>query len=150
MPENSKKESMPLILESSKAEILAAADIVDVISQFVELKDKGTHYLGLSPFQKENTPSFNVVPAKNIFKDFSSGKAGNALTFLMTDKLTGKGMTYPEAIGWLAKRYGIEIKYEGQTSKDPDKDDLREANDFAQLYFRLVLFERDEYSLADR
>lgn len=141
---------MPLITKSSIEEVVAAADIVDVISEFVELKKVGANYVGLSPFQKENTPSFNVVVSKNIFKDFSSGIAGNALTFLRTDKIAGKGMSMPEAVEWLAKRYGIELKYEGQASRDPEKDDLREANDFAQLYFRLVLFERDEYSLADR
>jgi DNA primase len=149
MPESSKKESMPYIPNHIAEQIKAAADILDVASEFVDLKKAGANYVGLSPFQKENTPSFNVVVAKNIFKDFSSGKGGDVIEFLKHDRLDGgKGMEYYEALEWLAKRYAIEIP--SNKAKDPEKDELREANNFAQLYFRLVLFERDEYSLADR
>ena len=86
--------------------IMEAIDIVEVVGEFVQLKKRGANYVGLSPFANERTPSFTVSPAKGIFKDFSSGKGGSAVTFLMELEK----FTYPEALKWLAKKYGIEVE----------------------------------------
>ena len=86
-------------------DILAAADIVEVISDYVKLKKKGKYYVGLSPFQAEKSPSFTVSPHRQIFKDFSSGKGGSVVTFLMELE----GYTYPEALKHLARKYTIEL-----------------------------------------
>ena len=94
-----------MIPQETIAKIFDSADIVDVISDFVNLKKSGSNFKGLSPFSNEKTPSFMVSPAKGIFKDFSSGKGGNVVTFLMEhDQLN-----YPEALKWLARKYNIEI-----------------------------------------
>ncbi|MFW6249256.1 MAG: CHC2 zinc finger domain-containing protein, partial [Bacteroidota bacterium] len=85
--------------------IFDAVDIVEVIGEFVSLKKAGQNYKGLSPFTNEKTPSFIVSPAKGIFKCFSSGKGGNAVTFLMEQEK----LSYPEALRFLAKKYNIEI-----------------------------------------
>src|SRR5260221_11043092 len=94
-------------------EVKNRVDIIDVISDFVTLKKSGQNYRALSPFTNEKTPSFFVVPAKGILKDFSSGKGGDALTFLMEHG----GMTYVEAILHFAKKYGVQIP-EDQLSKE--------------------------------
>ena len=86
--------------------IMEAIDIVEVVGEFVQLKKRGANYVGLSPFANERTPSFTVSPAKGIFKDFSSGKGGSAVTFLMELEK----FSYPEALKWLAKKYGIEVE----------------------------------------
>ena len=86
--------------------IFDSADIIEVIGQFVRLKKSGSNYYGLSPFVNEKTPSFMVSPAKRIFKEFSSGKGGNVVTFLMEHE----HFTYPEALKWLANKYQIEIE----------------------------------------
>lgn len=87
-------------------EVKNRVDIVDVIGDFVSLKRSGQNYKALSPFSNEKTASFYVVPAKGIFKDFSSGKGGDAITFVMEHE----GMSYVEAIRYLAKKYGVEIQ----------------------------------------
>lgn len=95
-----------MISRDSIEEVKARIDIVDVISDFVSLKKSGANYKALSPFSNEKTPSFFVVPAKGIFKDFSSGKGGDAVTFVMEHE----GMSYVEAIRYLAKKYGVELQ----------------------------------------
>ncbi|MCI7763638.1 MAG: CHC2 zinc finger domain-containing protein, partial [Bacteroidales bacterium] len=86
--------------------ILDAADIVDVVSEFVTLKKSGANYKGLCPFHNDSTPSFSVSPARNYCHCFSCGKGGSPVGFIMEHEQ----MTYPEALRWLAKRYHIEIK----------------------------------------
>lgn len=124
-------------------EIFAAADIVDVVGEFVELKKRGTNFFGLSPFVNEKTPSFAVSPNKNIFKDFSSGKGGNAVTFLME----AEGMSYVEALKWLADRYNIELELE-ETADDLMVRDRRESlfvvNEFAARWFHTQLMKTDD------
>jgi DNA primase len=119
-------------------------DIVDVISDFVSLKRSGQNYKALSPFSNEKTPSFFVVPAKGIFKDFSSGKGGDAITFVMEHE----GMSYLEAIRFLGKKYGVEIKEEAGTEEareqQSERDGLYILMNFAKDYYRHNLFETDE------
>ena len=86
--------------------IFDTADIVEVISDYVSLKKSGQNFKGLSPWTNEKTPSFFVSPAKGIFKDFSSGRGGNVVSFLMEHEK----LSYPEALRLLAKRYNIEIE----------------------------------------
>src|SRR5882762_11683425 len=101
-----------MITRETIEEVKNRMDIVDVISDFVSLKKSGQNYKALSPFNDEKTPSFYVVPAKGIFKDFSSGKGGDAITFLIEHE----GMSYVEAIRYLAKKYGVAIQ-EDQVSE---------------------------------
>lgn len=126
--------------------VLEIAAIEEVIGEFVHLKKAGSNYKGLSPFVDEKTPSFMVSPAKGIFKDFSSGKGGNVLSFLMEHEQ----MSYPEAIRWLAERYNIEV-LEDKAEKTPEQleeQSLRESlyivNQFAQKTFSEILTETDE------
>ena len=85
--------------------VFETALVEEVISDFIQLKKSGSNFKGLSPFTDEKTPSFMVSPAKQIWKDFSSGKGGNVVAFLMEhDQLS-----YPEAIKYLAKKYNIDI-----------------------------------------
>lgn len=106
-----------MIAQSTIDSVYASVDIVEIIGQFVELKKSGSSYQGKSPFNEEKTPSFYVVPSKDIFKDFSSGKGGSVITFL--EEL--KGWTYPEIIEYLAKHYSIEIKYEKQSKEQQEQ-----------------------------
>jgi len=102
-----------LISRDTIEEIRNRIDIIDVISDFLTLKKSGSNYKALSPFGNEKTPSFFVVPAKGIFKDFSSGKGGDAITFVMEHEK----MSYAEALRYLAKKYGVEIKEDRQTEE---------------------------------
>jgi DNA primase len=124
-----------MINQETINQIFDAADIVDVISEFVTLKKSGTNYKGLSPFSNEKTPSFMVSPAKGIFKDFSSGKGGNAVGFLMEHEK----LTYPEALRYLAKKYNIEIEEKELTAEDLQQRNERESllavTQYAQKYF---------------
>ena len=92
---------MSRIPESIIEQIFSTAQIEEVIGEFVQLKKSGSNLKGLSPFNNEKSPSFMVSPAKQIFKDFSSGKGGNVVTFLMELEQ----MSYPEALRWIAKKY---------------------------------------------
>ncbi|MEZ5070024.1 MAG: CHC2 zinc finger domain-containing protein [Bacteroidales bacterium] len=103
--------------------IFETADIVEVISDFVTLKKSGANYKGLSPFSNEKTPSFMVSPAKGIFKDFSSGKGGNAVGFLMEHER----LSYPEALRYLARKYNIPIEEKEVTAEDIQLRNEREA-----------------------
>lgn len=125
--------------------IFSAARVEEVIGDFVHLKRAGGNLKGLSPFVDEKSPSFMVSPAKQIWKDFSSGKGGNVVTFLMEHEQ----FTYPEALRWLAKRYNIEIE-EDREQSDEQKEEvkLRESlyivSEFAKKYFVEQLHESDE------
>ncbi len=103
--------------------IFDTADIVEVVGEFVSLKKAGQNFKGLSPFANEKTPSFMVSPSKGIFKDFSSGKGGNVVTFLMEHEK----LTYPEALRFLAKKYNIEIIEEVQSPEEVERHNERES-----------------------
>lgn len=125
-------------------EVKNRIDIIDVISDFISLKRSGQNYKALSPFNNEKTPSFFVVPAKGIFKDFSSGKGGDAITFVMEHE----GMSYVEAIRYLAAKYGVEIKEDAVSAEAREQQSEREGlyilMNFAKDYYRHNLFETDE------
>jgi len=134
---------MPPISRQTIEEVRSRMDILEVVSDFVSLKRAGQQYKALSPFTNEKTPSFYVVPSKGIFKDFSSGKGGDAITFVMEHE----GMSYPEAIRYLAKKYGIEIKEEAGGVADEAghaRDSLYIVMNFARDYFHNLLFTHDE------
>ncbi len=124
--------------------VFETARVEEVIGDFVQLKKSGSNFKGLSPFTDERTPSFMVSPAKQIWKDFSSGKGGNVLSFLMEHE----HFTYPEAIRFLAKKYGIEIEETEQTSEEKDQADERESlflvSEFAKEYFHKTLINSEE------
>lgn len=125
-------------------EIKTRMDIVDVISDFVSLKRSGQNYKALSPFNNEKTPSFYVVPSKGIFKDFSSGKGGDAITFVMEHE----GMSYTEALRFLAKKYGIEIRETVVAKEDQEalsaRDGLYIVMNFAKEEYKKLLHENEE------
>ena len=104
-------------------EIFNIAIIEEVISEFVVLKKTGANYKGLSPFNDEKTPSFVVSPSKEIWKDFSSGKGGNVISFLMEHEQH----TYPEALLFLAKKYNIDVEYIELDEKSQKEKNKREA-----------------------
>ena len=124
--------------------IMEATDIVEVIGEFVALKKRGANYVGLSPFANERTPSFTVSPAKGIFKDFSSGKGGSAVTFLMELEK----FTYPEALKWLAKKYSIEVEETVEAPENREADNRRESlmivTGYAAKFFHESLLDTDE------
>ena len=97
--------------------IMDATDIVDVISEFVTLRKRGTSYTGLCPFHDDKTPSFSVSPSKGVYKCFACGEAGNAVNFIMKHEQK----TYPEALRWLANRYHIEIHDRELTDEELEK-----------------------------
>lgn len=133
-----------MILKSTIDRIMEATDIVEVIGEFVHLKKRGANFIGLSPFVNERTPSFTVSPAKGIFKDFSSGKGGSAVTFLMELEK----FTYPEALKWLAKKYSIEVEEEAISPENQEADNRRESlmivSGFAAKFFHESLLDTDE------
>ncbi|TSJ44319.1 DNA primase [Mucilaginibacter corticis] len=133
-----------MILKSTVDRIMEATDIVEVIGEFVQLKKRGANYVGLSPFANERTPSFTVSPAKGIFKDFSSGKGGSAVTFLMELEK----FTYPEALKWLAKKYSIEVEETVETAENREEENRRESlmivSGFAAKFFHESLLDTDE------
>ncbi len=133
-----------MILKSTVDRIMEATDIVEVIGEFVQLKKRGANYVGLSPFANERTPSFTVSPAKGIFKDFSSGKGGSAVTFLMELEK----FSYPEALKWLAKKYGIEVEETVETPENREEENHRESlmivTAYAARFFHESLLETDE------
>ena len=112
-----------MISKTSINNIYEAARVEEVISDFINLKKAGSNFKGLSPFSQEKTPSFMVSPAKQIWKDFSSGKGGNAVAFLMEHE----GFSYPEALRYLGKKYNIEIEEFTNTPEEQVKFDLRES-----------------------
>ncbi len=126
------------------AKIREAARVEEVIAEFVPLKRAGSNLKGFSPFNQERTPSFMVSPAKQIWKDFSSGKGGDVVKFLMEHE----GYSYPEALRWLAEKYNIEIEERELTEEDKLKADERESLmvvlDFARKWFMDQMYETDE------
>ena len=132
------------ISQSTIEEVKSHIDIIDVISDFMTLKRTGQHYKGKSPFTDEKTPSFIVFPRNQNFKDFSSGKQGDAITFIMEYD----GLDYIEAIKYLAKKYGVEIEEEEQTPEQIQKQNERESLliilNYAKDYFKDLLWNTDE------
>lgn len=126
---------MPRIDRITVDKIMDATDIVDVVGDFVSLKKRGANHWGLCPFHNDRSPSFSVNAAKGIFKCFSCGKAGSAVSFLMDLE----GMSYVEALRWLAKKYNIEIQEKEMTSAERQAEAERESmyavNDFAISHF---------------
>ncbi len=124
--------------------IYAAANIVDIINDYVTLKRKGVNYQACCPFHNEKTPSFVVSPSKNLFRCFGCGASGNAITFVMRHE----SMSYPEALKHVAKRYGIEVKEREQTPEEIVRNDNRESmftlNGWAMEYFSKYLRDADE------
>lgn len=133
-----------MIHPSTIEEIKNRIDIVEVVGDFVTLKRSGSSYKALSPFTNEKTPSFYVVPSKGIFKDFSSGKGGDAISFVMEVD----GLSYVEALKYLAGKYGIEVKEEEQSDEAQQAQNKRESLyivlNFANEYFQHVLHTTDE------
>ena len=116
-----------------------AAQIVDVVSEFVTLRRRGVNYVGLCPFHNEKTPSFSVSPSKGVCKCFSCGKGGNVVHFIMEHEQ----LNYYEALKWLAKKYGIEVKERELSNEEKQAQSVRESlflvNDFANKYFQDIL-----------
>ena len=132
-----------MITQKSVQEIIETAKVEDVIEEFVNLKRRGVNLIGLCPFHNEKTPSFTVSPAKNLYKCFGCGKAGNAVGFLMEHE----SMSFPEALRYLAKKYNIEIE-ETQVSEEYKEerkylDSLFIINDYAKNYYEEQLFLTD-------
>ena len=124
--------------------IYAAANIVDIVGDYVTLKRKGVNYEACCPFHQEKTPSFKVSPARGIYKCFGCGKSGNAINFVMESE----SATYPEALRIIAKRYGIPVKEEEMTPEDLERNNNRESmfalNQWAADYFQKYMLHEDE------
>ena len=133
-----------MIPQETIGKIFDSADIVEVIGDFIHLKKSGSNFKGLSPFANEKTPSFMVSPGKRIFKDFSSGKGGNVVTFLMEHEQ----LSYPEALKWLANKYNIEIEEAEETKEQIEakhqKEALYLAHQFASEFFKTSLKDSNE------
>ena len=138
------KETIDKVFEFSRVE--------EVISDFIALKKTGANYKGLSPFTNEKTPSFIVSPSKQIWKDFSSGKGGNVIAFLMEHEQ----FNYPESIRYLANKYNIEIIETAESAENVQERNERESlfiiNSFALKYFQDILLKKDQINkyLEDR
>tara|TARA_Y200000002_G_scaffold105966_1_gene86485 strand:+ start:3541 stop:5472 length:1932 start_codon:yes stop_codon:yes gene_type:complete len=138
------KDTIDKVFEFSRVE--------EVISDFIALKKSGANYKGLSPFTNEKTPSFVISPSKQIWKDFSSGKGGNVIAFLMEHEQ----FNYPESIKYLANKYNIEIIETEETAENIEERNERESlfiiNKFASSYFQDILSEKEEINkyLFDR
>ena len=137
-----------MISKRTIEEVFDTARVEEVIGEFVQLKKSGSNFKGLSPFTDEKTPSFMVSPAKQIWKDFSSGKGGTAVTFLMEHEQ----YTYPEAIKFIANKYGIEIEETQKTPEQKLKDDEKESlflvSNFAKDYFKKSLLSEEGKSIG--
>jgi len=133
-----------LIAQASIETVFETARVEEVIGDFVNLKRAGSNLKGLSPFVDEKSPSFMVSPVKQIWKDFSSGKGGNVVSFLMEHE----HFTYPEAIRYLAKKYNIELEESIQTDDDlaiaNEKESMYLVSEFASKYFQDILWNNDE------
>ena len=133
-----------MITKESIDKVYDAIRVEEVIGDFIQLKRSGSGYKGLSPFTNERTPSFSVSPAKQIWKDFSSGKGGNAIAFLMEHE----HFSYIEAIRYLAKKYNIELEETQQNEEEKNKANEREGlylvSEFARDYFQQILLNAEE------
>lgn len=133
-----------MISKETIEKVFDIARVEEVIGDFVQLKRAGSNLKGLSPFVNEKSPSFMVSPVKQIWKDFSSGKGGNAVTFLMEHE----HFTYPEAIKYLANKYNIEVEETIETNEEKEKANEKESmylvSEFARDYFKNTLLKTDE------
>ncbi|WP_067032465.1 DNA primase [Allomuricauda sp. CP2A] len=132
-----------MINKTTIDQVYETARVEEVIGDFVQLKKSGSNFKGLSPFTDERTPSFMVSPVKQIWKDFSSGKGGNVVAFLMEHE----HFTYPEAIKYLAKKYNIEVEETEQSDEQKEQANERESmylvSEYAQNYFAQTLWETE-------
>ena len=137
-----------MISKRTIEKVFETALVEEVIGDFVQLKKSGSNYKGLSPFTEERTPSFMVSPAKQIWKDFSSGKGGTVITFLMEHEQ----YTYPEAIRYIANKYNIEVEETQRTpeqvSDDNEKESLFLVSEYAKNYFKKNLFSDEGKTVA--
>lgn len=133
-----------MIPKDTVAKIIETAEIVDVVSDFISLKKRGANYLGLCPFHNEKGPSFTVSPSKGIYKCFGCGKSGTPVNFIMEHE----GLTYPEALRFLAKKYSIKIEEVEQTADQIKEQNAKESmmllSAYAQQQFSINLWEHDE------
>jgi DNA primase len=133
-----------LITRETIDKVFETARVEEVIGDFVQLKRAGSNYKGLSPFSDERSPSFMVSPVKQIWKDFSSGKGGSVVTFLMEHE----HFTYPEAIRFLANKYNIEIEETELSQEDKieanEKESMYLVSEFAKTYFQDILINTEE------
>ena len=133
-----------MIDRSTVDRIYAAANIVDIVGDYVTLKKKGVNYQACCPFHNEKTPSFVVSPSKGVYKCFGCGKGGNAVTFIMEHE----SVSFPEALKIVAKRYGIEVEEREQTEEDVRRNNNRESmfalNGWAAEYFSKYLLNNSE------
>jgi DNA primase len=133
-----------LISKETIEKVFDQARVEEVIGDFVQLKRSGSNMKGLSPFVNEKSPSFMVSPVKQIWKDFSSGKGGNSVTFLMEHE----HFTYPEAIKYLANKYGIEVEETVVSNEDIEQANEKESmylvSEFARDYFHKTMLNTDE------
>ena len=135
-----------MISQKTIDKIFSTIRVEEIIGEYVQLKRAGSNFKGLSPFHEEKTPSFVVSPSKQIWKDFSSGKGGTAITFLMEIE----GFTYPEALRHAAKKYGIEIEEEQveyseeQKKAQSEREILYKIHEVANTFFQENLWETEE------
>jgi len=133
-----------LISKATIDQVFDTARVEEVIGDFVQLKKSGSNFKGLSPFSEERTPSFMVSPVKQIWKDFSTGKGGTSVSFLMEHE----HFTYPEAIKYLARKYNIEIEETVQSDSDKEAAGERESmylvSEFARTYYQNTLHKTDQ------
>jgi len=133
-----------LISKATIDQVFDTARVEEVIGDFVQLKKSGSNFKGLSPFSEERTPSFMVSPVKQIWKDFSTGKGGTSVSFLMEHE----HFTYPEAIKYLARKYNIEIEETVQSDSDKEAAGERESmylvSEFARTYYQNTLQKTDQ------
>ena len=132
-----------MISKSTIDQVFDTARVEEVIGDFVQLKKSGSNFKGLSPFSEERTPSFMVSPVKQIWKDFSTGKGGTSVSFLMEHE----HFTYPEAIKYLARKYNIEVEESVQSDSDKEAAGERESmylvSEYARTYYQNILHKTD-------
>lgn len=135
-----------MISKTTIDKIFSTIRVEEIIGEYVQLKRAGSNFKGLSPFHDEKTPSFVVSPSKQIWKDFSSGKGGTAISFLMEIE----NFTYPEALRHAAKKYGIEIEEdkreltEEEKQSQTEKELLYKIHEIANEFFQQQMFENEE------
>lgn len=133
-----------MIPQDTVNQILQAADISEVVGEFVNLKKRGANLIACCPFHNEKTPSFSVSPAKGIYKCFGCGKGGDSVRFIMDLE----GFSYPDALKWLAKKYNIEVKEKEFTDTELAAQNERESlfivSEFAEKYFQDILLNTEE------
>ncbi len=133
-----------MIDQETVNKIIETAQIVEVVQDFVNLKRRGVNYIGLCPFHNEKTPSFTVSPAKGIYKCFGCGQAGNPVSFIMEHEQ----VSYPEALKYLARKYGISVvetqQSEEQIEQKNERDSMLIVTEFARKYFSNILHNHQE------